>query len=139
MAAVVQGGVLTFVIVGGRDQPIYEADFTGPKEQQTQYLHQFVLHASLDAVDEAMWSSKELHLKTVDRFNNLFVTAYVTPGNARFLLLHEGKNDDAIRSFFAEVHELYLRVMLNPFHTPTTRITSKVFDQKVKVLAKRLG
>jgi hypothetical protein len=32
-------------------------------QQQTQYLHQFVLHASLDAVDEAMWSSKELHLK----------------------------------------------------------------------------
>jgi hypothetical protein len=32
-----------------------------------------------------------------------------------------------------------LQVMLNPFHTPTTRITSKVFDQKVKVLAKRLG
>lgn len=27
-----QGGVLTFVIVGGRDQPIYEVDFTGPKE-----------------------------------------------------------------------------------------------------------
>lgn len=137
--AAVPGGVLTFVIVGGRDQPIYEVDFTGPKEQQTQYLHQFVLHASLDAVDEAMWSSKELHLKTVDRFNNLFVTAYVTPGNARFLLLHEGKNDDAIRTFFTEVHELYLRVMLNPFHAPTTRITSKTFDQKVRVLAKRLG
>lgn len=49
-------------------------------------------------------------LQTVDRFNNLFVTAYVTPGNARFLLLHEGKNDDAIRTFFTEVHELYLRV-----------------------------
>lgn len=91
--AVVQGGVLTFVIVGGKDQPIYEADFTGPKEvrgasciagtaadrsvadlvgfaclqQQTQYLHQFVLHASLDAVDEAMWSSKELHLKVSSR------------------------------------------------------------------------
>jgi hypothetical protein len=32
-------------------------------QQQTQYLHQFVLHASLDAVDEAMWSCKELHLK----------------------------------------------------------------------------
>lgn len=36
-------------------------------QQQTQYLHQFVLHASLDAVDEAMWSSKELHLKVVGR------------------------------------------------------------------------
>lgn len=34
-------------------------------QQQTQYLHQFVLHASLDAVDEAMWSTKELHLKVL--------------------------------------------------------------------------
>lgn len=55
-------------------------------------------------------SAQTLLLQTVDRFNNLFVTAYVTPGNARFLLLHEGKNDDAIRTFFTEVHELYLRV-----------------------------
>jgi hypothetical protein len=30
--AVVQGGVLTLVVVGGKDQPLYEADFTGPKE-----------------------------------------------------------------------------------------------------------
>jgi hypothetical protein len=51
-----------------------------------------------------------LPLQTVDRFNNLFVTAYVTPGNARFLLLHDGKSDDAIRGFFTEVQELYLRV-----------------------------
>jgi hypothetical protein len=51
-----------------------------------------------------------LPTQTVDRFNNLFVTAYVTPGNARFLLLHDGKSDDAIRGFFTEVQELYLRV-----------------------------
>lgn len=127
--------------------------------------------------------------QTVDRFNNLFVTAYVTPSNARFLLLHDGKGDEAIRAFFTEVHELYLRVrrcaaaqdtprvawcccaslhhrhratlcccflrscvlcllhtltharaqvMLNPFHSPSTRITSKAFDGKVKVLARRL-
>lgn len=34
-------------------------------QQQAQYLHQFVLHASLDAVDEATWTSKELHLKVM--------------------------------------------------------------------------
>lgn len=34
-----------------------------PPQQQAQYLHQFVLHAALDAVDEAMWLTKELHLK----------------------------------------------------------------------------
>lgn len=36
-------------------------------QQQAQYLHQFVLHASLDAVDEAMWATKELHLKVGDQ------------------------------------------------------------------------
>lgn len=131
-------GVLTFVIAGQQDTPLYEADFTGPKEQQAQYLHQFVLHASLDAVDEAMWTTKEPHLKTVDRFNNLFVTAFVTPANTRFLLLHDGKNDDNIRAFFMDVYELFLRVLLNPFFTPTTKITSKEFDRKVRLLAKRI-
>ncbi len=48
--------------------------------------------------------------QVVDRFNNLFVTAFVTPGNTRFLLLHDGKSDDIIRSFFTEVYDFYLRV-----------------------------
>lgn len=29
------------------------------------------------------------------------------------------------------------QVMLNPFHTPSTKITSKAFDAKVRQLAKR--
>lgn len=130
--------VSTFVIVGQNDHPIYEVDLSGPKEQQAQYLHQFVLHASLDAVDEQMWTSKEPHLKVVDKFNSMSVTAFVTPGNTRFLLLHEGRSDDSIRAFFTEVYELYLRIILNPFHSPATRITSREFDRKVKTLAKRL-
>ena len=46
----------------------------------------------------------------VDRFNNLFVTAFVTPGNTRFLLLHDGKNDDIIRGFYQDVYDVYLKV-----------------------------
>ena len=49
-------------------------------------------------------------VQTIDRFNGLSVTAFVTPGNARFLMLHDGKSDDSIRTFFSEVYELYLRV-----------------------------
>jgi hypothetical protein len=30
------------------------------------------------------------------------------------------------------------QVMLNPFHSPTSRIASREFDRKVKLLAKRL-
>ncbi len=48
--------------------------------------------------------------QTVDRFNNLLVTAFVTPGNARFLLLHDGRNDESIKTFFTEVYEIYVRV-----------------------------
>lgn len=40
----------------------------------------------------------------------MHVTAFVTPGNARFLLLHDGRSDDSIKAFFTEVYELYLRV-----------------------------
>uniref|UniRef100_A0A7R9UZR6 Trafficking protein particle complex subunit n=1 Tax=Chlamydomonas euryale TaxID=1486919 RepID=A0A7R9UZR6_9CHLO len=130
--------VLTLVIAGPTDQPLYEIDLTGPKEQQAQYLHQFVLHASLDAVDEALITSKECHLKVVDRFNNLMVTAFVTPGNARFLLLHDGRNDESIKAFFFELYELYVKIMINPFHGPATKISNREFDKRVKLLARRL-
>ena len=67
-----------------------------------------------------------LELQTTDRFNNLLVTSYVSPGSsARFLLLHDGRNDDSIKSFFSEVYELYVRIMLNPFHGPATKISNK--------------
>lgn len=48
--------------------------------------------------------------QTVDRFNQLLVSAYITPGGARFLLLHDGRSDDTVRSFFTEVHDAYMRV-----------------------------
>ena len=53
-----------------RGRPLFpshnSAQHTHPntsQQPQAQYLHQFVLHASLDAVDEAMWATKDLYLK----------------------------------------------------------------------------
>jgi hypothetical protein len=48
--------------------------------------------------------------QVVDRFNEYFVSAYTTATQARFLLLHDSRNEDGIRSFFQEVHELYIKV-----------------------------
>ncbi len=31
--------------------------------------------------------------------------SYCTAGNCKFLLLHDGKSDDSIKSFFSDVHE----------------------------------
>jgi hypothetical protein len=85
----------------------------------------------------------------------------------RMLLMHEVKNDDNIKNFFAEIYELFvkvfftvlvacfnnisrpihffsthtktifLQVILNPFYTPGSPITSKDFAAKVKLAARR--
>jgi hypothetical protein len=66
----------------------------------------------------------------------LQVSAFVTPSRIRLLLLHDGRSDDAIRAFFKDVYELYLRVALNPFFTSAGTITSPYFHQRVKGVAK---
>ncbi len=48
-------------------------------QERAQYLHQFVMHASLDAVEEQLWSSSSMHLGSVDRFNNLQVRPKCLP------------------------------------------------------------
>ena len=55
-----------------------------------------------------------------------------------FLLLHNGKSEDAIRQFFAETHELYVKYLMNPFSQPDAPIISPYFDSQVRLLAKRL-
>ena len=73
----------------------------------------------------------------------------------RFILLHDIRNDEAIKTFFTDLHELYIKVslvpfsgvrrltttqqwqiLLNPFYKPGTPITSKDFMAKVKQSAR---
>jgi len=89
-------------------------------------------------VDDVQWKKAELALKVVDQYKNLIISAYVTPSNVRFLLLHPpGKNDESIKSFFAEVHELYVKVVMNPFYKPNSPITSPTFHDRVRAIAIR--
>ncbi len=74
----------------------------------------------------------------VDKFNFLLVSAYATLGGKVFLLLHNGKSEDAVRAFFTEVHELYVKYMMNPFAIADTQITSPLFDNQIRNLGKRL-
>ncbi|KAL2552434.1 transport protein particle 20 kDa subunit-like [Forsythia ovata] len=50
--------------------------------------------------------------------------------HTRLMLLHDSRNDDGIKSFFQEVHELYIKTLMNPLYLPGSRITSSHFDTK---------
>lgn len=93
-----------FVIVGNNQGVLYELDFLSKPDHAR--AASFLLHAALDMVDLAVWTTTTTFLKVVDRHNEQLVSAYVTPGGARLLLLHDARNDDGIRAFFNEVHEV---------------------------------
>ena len=84
------------------------------------------------AVEEAQWSKALTYLGEVDSYKQLKVHCFVsagcillasfsilsfllsvfsfTPQDVKFMLLHTGKSDDAIKALFMDVHELYLKV-----------------------------
>jgi hypothetical protein len=52
---------------------VYFSGETGSRDDRAQYLHQFVLHAALDAVEEQQWQTTNMSLGVVDKFNHLQV------------------------------------------------------------------
>ena len=131
---------MAFMIVhGASSEPLYELELPGRREDAARQA-QLVLHASLDLVDLAVQGpspSAATYLKVVERVGERMVSAHVTHGGVRLLVLHEARNEEGIRLFCAEVAELYAKVLLNPFYTPASRIESREFDARVRLLARR--
>jgi hypothetical protein len=104
---------LLFVIVG-RNEPLYEAEFhkrgtPGTTEAVTRQNY-FVLHSALDLVERAAWTTTSMYLKVVDKVNHQQVSTFLTASNVKLMLLHGGRNEENIRTFFQEVYELYVKV-----------------------------
>ncbi|KAF9436228.1 TRAPP subunit [Entomortierella beljakovae] len=140
-----------FVMIGTKDNPIYEAEFVSvstarssgagavseAKKEEFRHLNQFIAHSALDMIDDVQWSTNQMYLKSIDKFNERFISAYLTAGNIKLVLLHDAKSEDAIRNFFNDCYELYIKTLLNPFYEANSIISSASFDNKVRTSAKR--
>ncbi|RUS24112.1 Sedlin, N-terminal conserved region-domain-containing protein, partial [Jimgerdemannia flammicorona] len=113
-----------FAIIGSKDNPVYEAEFSKPTSSapdgfKDKHLYEFVVHSALDRVEEMQWNSTAT-------FNEYLISAFVSAGNIKLMLLHDPKAEESsIKSFFQDVHELYLK--LNQI------ISSPYFDGKVRL------
>jgi len=50
-----------FMIVGKND-PIYEAQLGAVAKDELAYLHQFILHSSLDQLESVQWSNNATYV-----------------------------------------------------------------------------
>ena len=48
----------------------------------------------------------------------------------RFIILHTVRAEDAIKQFFQEMYETYIKYSMNPFYEHDTQIKSPAFEQK---------
>ena len=88
-------------------------------------------------VDEKMWETRDLYLRVVDRYNDQLISAFVTPTNYRFLLLHDARQDDGVKPFFTDLHAIFTKLTLNPLYVDAHPLSSPAFHDKVLVLARK--
>ena len=60
------------------------------------------------------------------------------PSDVKFLLLHDQRIDEnAVKCFFYDLYELYIKILMNPFQEKAGPIKNASFDSRVKVLSKK--
>ncbi|TPX12092.1 uncharacterized protein E0L32_007207 [Thyridium curvatum] len=158
-----------FAIIGTQDNPLFEYEFGTSKQggdglsrfsEQARHMNQFILHSSLDIVEEVQWTNGQMYLKCIDKFFNNYVSCFITAGNVKFLLLHQpsqplslstssrsstsiGANptspatEEAIRSFFAEVYENWVKAIMSPFYKVNMEIKSPVFRSRIAAAGRK--
>lgn len=153
-----------FTIIGTRDSPIYELEFSSfkasnfsststtswvPGRSQFQpnirEMLPFIANSSLDMIEDLQWSTNQFNLGKIDAFYGLLVSGYISQGNIKFILCYDNNSnlqaqkldENTMKQFFIEAHDLYTKCLLNPFYKVNDPITSPDFDLKIKLLTRK--
>ncbi|MCJ1240752.1 TRAPP subunit [Varicellaria rhodocarpa] len=185
-----------FCIIGTKDNPLFELEFGTFKQggdgvarfpAEARRLNPFIVHASLDVVEEIQWLNSQMYLKRVDHFASSHVSCFLTPTSTKFMLLHlphppntpppalsssqnphvfppfapytttnppssllrsstssssggtaaipnnptSPQTEEALRLFFTEVYEAWMKAIMNPFQDINKGLGSPVFRARV--------
>ncbi|RKF54089.1 Transport protein particle 20 kDa subunit [Golovinomyces cichoracearum] len=157
-----------FAIIGTKDNSLFEYEFGTSKQggdgiarfpEQARHMNQFIVHSSLDIVEEVQWGTGQMYLKGIDRFYNNYVSCFITGGNIKFILLHapsqlaasnisrgntsiatnpnSPQTEEAIKQFFLEIYENWVKVIMNPFYHVNMEVKSPVFKARVAAAGKK--
>jgi len=175
-----------FAIIGTKDNPLFEYEFGTSKQggdgtarfrEDARHMNQFIVHSSLDIVEEVQWTTGAMYLKSIDRFYNNYISCFMTGAGAKFLLLHcpdpssssaaplgstasdpvrgaggrasssssnsiannpvSAATEEAVRQFFADVYENWVKTVMSPFYTVNAEVKSPVFRQRVAAAGRK--
>lgn len=122
------------------DKPIYEFYFN---QGDRQVKELFLVHSALDTVEYALTKKKDYYLGQLKN-DELSIFAFINPNQLKLLLVLnlqnkkeiDKKTDSQIRDFFIKANEYLASAMLNPLYKIKEPIKSKVFDERIRNLAR---
>jgi len=157
-----------FAIIGTQDNPLFDFELGTSKQggdglsrfnESSRSINQFIVHSSLDIVEEVQWNGGQLYLKCIDKFFNNYMSCFITGGNVKFLLLHQpsqpvgsatsrvstsiGANptgaatEEAIKNFFTEIYENWIKATMNPFYKVNMEVRSPIFRSRVAAAGRK--
>uniref|UniRef100_K3WRF7 Trafficking protein particle complex subunit 2-like protein n=1 Tax=Globisporangium ultimum (strain ATCC 200006 / CBS 805.95 / DAOM BR144) TaxID=431595 RepID=K3WRF7_GLOUD len=122
-------------VIGAANSPLYVRTFD---EEEDLGFH-YIAHVSLDIIEEKLRSAgimaakDDMYLGFLGPIEDYRVYGYVTNTSIKFVAIMQDSpvRESELRSFFAEMHKMYVNAMSNPFAPIGERITSQNFEKKV--------
>lgn len=100
-----------------------------------------VLQSAVEVLITKLASSRQLYLKQIDKVTPEWaVSAFVTLGNIKFILLHPIKIDEAtLKIFFSDVHTAFVKSYMSPFSDDGKNIDCNgVFSKAIVECSRKL-